>query len=138
MDPQQRMLLEDAYASLHSSGWRRGDMAARCGTFLGIQALDHLHATLAAPAAAIARRRTRRPPARPTLRRAACAIACGRLACTLRLQGPRWRWTPRAPRRSSPALRAARMQLQECASSVIACVNVMLVPAVHALFANAG
>ena len=142
MDPQQRMLLEDAYASLHSSGWRRGDAGgAECGTFLGIQALDHLHATLAAPATGHHRAAADAAPSGSAYAATggSHAIACGRLAYALHLQGPAMA-VDTACSAALVAGHSARraLQLQECASSVIACVNVMLVPAVHALFANAG
>ena len=127
MDPQQRLLLEYGYESLYAALGTTALVGSMTGIFLGIQAVDYLHAALSTASTVY------------TASGGSHSIASGRLAYVLHLQGP----CISADTACSATLVAGHaahraVQLHEAVASLAIGVNVMLVPSIHRLFAVAG
>ena len=132
MDPQQRMLLEAAYTSLHADGWQRIALAASDGgIFVGIQAIDHLHSVLSSGESS---------GSAFAASGGSHSIASGRLSYVLQLQGPCVSIdTACSAGLVATHLASRALHLGESRPmSLVAAVNIMLSPTVHNLFASAG
>ncbi|MDC0525811.1 AMP-binding protein [bacterium] len=130
MDPQQRLVLESGYASLQASGeCRRSLMHSATGVFVAVYANDFAHVLTALPLGTTVYAATG----------SAHSIASGRLSFALGLQGPCTTYNSACSSAlvaSHGALRA--LQLLECANSLVAAANVMLIPSRAPILALAG
>ena len=136
MDPQQRLIVEYGYASLHKSSLvgsglhGAADETGRCGVFVGIQAIDQLHATLVSKSACSSAN-----AAFGVLH----SIAAGRLSYTLSLHGPSAAYDT-ACSSAHVAAHAAYVAVvhAEASSALAVGVHAMILPSVHRLVATCG
>ncbi|EME63560.1 type I polyketide synthase [Amycolatopsis decaplanina] len=130
MDPQQRMLLEVAWAALEHAGIPPSTLrGSRTGVFVGLSAGEYGHLTLADPDAADVWSATG----------AATSIAANRLSYLFDLRGPSLTLDT-ACSSSLVAVHQAVQSLRrgECGTALAAGVNLLLSPAVTASFRHAG
>ena len=127
MDPQQRLLLEAGYGALHALHERRASLQAKdLGIFLGIMNADFASIDVRSDSVYAATG-------------AALSIAAGRLSFVLGTQGPCVSYDTSC----SSALVAlhgasSAMCCNECPSSLVLAVNLMLSPRAHTAFTRAG
>ncbi|OXM50453.1 type I polyketide synthase [Amycolatopsis alba] len=130
MDPQQRILLEVAWAALEHAGIPPSTLrGSRTGVFVGLSAGEYGHLTMTDPAAVDVWSATG----------AATSIAANRLSYLFDLRGP----SLTLDTACSSSLVAVHQAVQtlrrgECATALAAGVNLMLTPAVTATFRRAG
>ncbi|HET6289056.1 MAG TPA: SDR family NAD(P)-dependent oxidoreductase [Amycolatopsis sp.] len=130
MDPQQRMLLEVAWAALEHAGIPPSTLrGTRTGVFVGLSAGEYGHLTMADPATVDVWSATG----------AATSIAANRLSYLFDLRGPSLTLDT-ACSSSLVAVHQAVQSLRrgECGTALAAGVNVLLSPAVTASFQRAG
>lgn len=129
MDPSQRSLLEEGYATLVLAGYRRRGLEdSIAGVFVGATASDHAERLAKSPSGQGVYAATA----------AVASIASGRLSYVLGLQGPCAAYDTAC----SAALTACHaghraVALDECAPGIVAGVNIMLTPRSHKLLAMA-
>ncbi len=130
MDPQQRLLLEVVWEAIESAGIRPQSLrASRTGVFVGISSFDYM--------------RTRVPDSMGatvySASGAAHSIAANRLSYVLHLNGPCLA-VDTACSSSLTALHLASQSLAagECDLAIVAGVNLILDPDLHAAFRRAG
>ena len=131
MDPQQRLILEHGYHSLHASGFGKASLDdSVVGVFIGIQALEFPELLATVPAGGSVHTSTG----------SAHAIACGRMSFALGMQGPCASSYDTACSAGLVATHAAAsaLMLSECATGLATGVNLMLLPAVSVACAVAG
>lgn len=130
MDPQQRMLLEVAWAALEHAGIPPSTLrGSRTGVFVGLSAGEYGHLTMADPAVVDVWSATG----------AATSIAANRLSYLFDLRGP----SLTVDTACSSSLVAVHQAIQslrrgECGTALAAGVNLLLSPAVTASFQRAG
>ncbi|MFK0248772.1 SDR family NAD(P)-dependent oxidoreductase [Amycolatopsis azurea] len=130
MDPQQRMLLEVTWAALEHAGIPPSTLrGSRTGVFVGLSAAEYGHLTMTDPAAVDVWSATG----------AATSIAANRLSYLFDLRGP----SITLDTACSSSLVAVHQAVQslrrgECATALVAGVNLMLTPAVTETFRQAG
>ncbi|WP_410583624.1 SDR family NAD(P)-dependent oxidoreductase [Amycolatopsis sp. lyj-108] len=130
MDPQQRMLLEVAWAALEHAGIPPSTLrGTRTGVFVGLSAGEYGHLTMADPATVDVWSATG----------AATSIAANRLSYLFDLRGPSLTLDT-ACSSSLVAVHQAVQSLRrgECGTALVAGVNLLLSPAVTASFRRAG
>ncbi|ANN17286.1 polyketide synthase [Amycolatopsis orientalis] len=130
MDPQQRMLLEVAWAALEDAGIPPSTLrGSRTGVFVGLSAGEYGHLTMSDPTAVDVWSATG----------AATSIAANRLSYLFDLRGPSLTLDT-ACSSSLVAVHQAVQSLRrgECGTALAAGVNLMLSPAVTATFQRAG
>ncbi|QXV57741.1 type I polyketide synthase [Amycolatopsis sp. TNS106] len=130
MDPQQRMLLEVAWAALEHAGIPPSTLrGSRTGVFVGLSAGEYGHLTMADPATVDVWSATG----------AATSIAANRLSYFFDLRGPSLT-VDTACSSSLVAVHQAVQSLRrgECGTALVAGVNLLLSPAVTASFQRAG
>ncbi|KZB79139.1 type I polyketide synthase [Amycolatopsis regifaucium] len=130
MDPQQRMLLEVAWAALEDAGIPPSTLrGSRTGVFVGLSAGEYGHLTMSDPAAVDVWSATG----------AATSIAANRLSYLFDLRGPSLTLDT-ACSSSLVAVHQAVQSLRhgECGTALAAGVNLLLSPAVTATFHRAG
>ncbi|MEV7548545.1 SDR family NAD(P)-dependent oxidoreductase [Amycolatopsis sp. NPDC089917] len=130
MDPQQRMLLEVTWAALEHAGIPPSTLrGSRTGVFVGLSAGEYGHLTMTDPAAVDVWSATG----------AATSIAANRLSYLFDLRGPSLT-VDTACSSSLVAVHQAVQSLRrgECATALVAGVNLLLTPAVTATFHRAG
>ncbi|MEU9691967.1 SDR family NAD(P)-dependent oxidoreductase [Amycolatopsis japonica] len=130
MDPQQRMLLEVAWAALEHAGIPPSTLrGSRTGVFVGLSAGEYGHLTMADPAAVDVWSATG----------AATSIAANRLSYLFDLRGPSLTLDT-ACSSSLVAVHQAVQSLRrgECGTALVTGVNLLLSPAVTASFERAG
>ncbi|GAB3741423.1 type I polyketide synthase [Amycolatopsis oliviviridis] len=130
MDPQQRMLLEVTWAALEHAGIPPSTLrGSRTGVFVGLSAGEYGRLTMTDPAAVDVWSATG----------AATSIAANRLSYLFDLRGPSLTLDT-ACSSSLVAVHQAVQSLRrgECATALVAGVNLMLTPAVTETFRRAG
>ncbi|MFJ8911186.1 SDR family NAD(P)-dependent oxidoreductase [Amycolatopsis sp. NPDC102389] len=130
MDPQQRILLEVAWAALEHAGIPPSTLrGSRTGVFVGLSAGEYGHLTMADPAAADVWSATG----------AATSIAANRLSYLFDLRGPSLTLDT-ACSSSLVAVHQAVQSLRhgECGTALVAGVNLLISPAVTVSFERAG
>ncbi|WP_414938612.1 SDR family NAD(P)-dependent oxidoreductase [Amycolatopsis sp. cmx-11-51] len=130
MDPQQRMLLEVAWAALEHAGIPPSTLrGSRTGVFVGLSAGEYSHLTMTDPTAVDVWSATG----------AATSIAANRLSYLFDLRGPSLTLDT-ACSSSLVAVHQAVQSLRrgECGTALAAGVNLLLTPAVTATFQRAG
>ncbi len=121
MDPQQRCVIEEAYAALHSARWITGNVTrgSNIGVFVGIQAFEFQIILKSTPMAQSAYSGTS----------TAHAVACGRVSFALDLQGPCASYdTACSAGLVSVHAAVSALTLSECAAGLTVGVNLMLLP----------
>ena len=130
MDPQQRFLLENGYASLHAARLTRADLSGSLtGVFLGIAANDFKYILEGTPANSSVYASTG----------ASHSVAAGRMSYLFGLHGPCVSYDTAcssALTASHACLRA--LQLDECLTALAMGINMILTPHNSTSFAIAG
>mmetsp|Transcript_24221 Transcript_24221/g.76721 ORF Transcript_24221/g.76721 Transcript_24221/m.76721 type:complete len:1389 (-) Transcript_24221:1907-6073(-) len=130
MDPQQRILLERGYESLHGAGLQRATLiGTTMGVFVGIGTQDFAFLVTNSPLASSVYSATG----------SSHSIASGRLSYILGLQGPCASYDTACSSTLAAGHAALRAtQLGECSGGVVAGVSLMLLPSLGTSFATAG
>lgn len=126
-DPQQRLMLEYGYSSLHAAGERMGSLAgADVGVFLGIMNADFASKNTGSTSVYAATG-------------GAISIASGRLSFALGMQGPCASYdTACSSGLIAVHAGSSALALGECPSALTCAVSLMLSPMTHLLYARAG
>ena len=129
-DPVQRLLLEQGYAALHESCFSKAQLAGRAaGVFLGVDKCEWSHVSFSMVLKASVF----------SMSGASNSIAAGRIAFVLGLHGPCVTMDTACSSASVATHGSVRaLQLQECEPSLTLGANLILLPAMHNLFALAG
>ena len=130
MDPQQRLLLERGYAALHEAAFDRAALAGSLtGVFLGFAGSEFAQVLAASPAGGSVYAATG----------SASSIAAGRLSYALGLHGSCVSYDTACSAALAACHAALRaLQLDECATGLVAAVTLMLAPGIGTSFAIAG
>ena len=130
MDPQQRILLEQGYVTLHLTRLERTELEGSItGVFLGMCASDYVGVLAASPASRSVYASTAVAP----------SVACGRLSYVIGLHGPSISYDTACSASlvaSHAGMRA--MQLDECSVGLVQGASLMFTPSMHVMLATAG